>query len=97
MAPIYKWVKNKDDRRAINDYDNAILYDDFVISQLLNETRKYDTEVKSKTGNKSESRVAFFFFPDHGEGVKDSGGFMGHYEGRGTFVLYEIPFCGLVQ
>lgn len=72
------------DSRAdvINEYDNAILYNDFVVSSIIGRVRK--------AGGKS----ALVYFADHGEDVYDSATHrvLGRNEGAPTLAMYAVPF-----
>ena len=63
----------------INDYDNAILYNDFIVFEILKrlKTRKELT--------------SFIYLSDHGEEVYGTKDLHGHPP-VGTKALYEIPF-----
>lgn len=65
-----------------NDYDNAILFNDYVVSSLINIL---------KETSKNSSLV---YFSDHGEEVYDTEGelFCGRNEGKPTPAMYTIPF-----
>ena len=67
---------------VINSYDNAVLYNDFVVSTLIQRF--------------SASRAPGFmvYFSDHGEDVFDSPGHavLGRNEGKPTPPMYTIPF-----
>jgi len=75
------WVKdgNKDE---YNEYDNAILYNDYIISRIIN-------ILKQK--NMASTLV---YFSDHGEEVYDTKGlqFTGRNEHKPTKAMYTIPF-----
>jgi len=62
--------------RMINCYDNSVLYDDFVVSQLLRSTQRI--------GGVS----AFLYFSDHGEDVLGVGG---HNSADFTYPMVEVP------
>lgn len=65
----------------INHYDNAVLYNDYVIFNIIK-------KVKSK---KLNSYV--MYFSDHGEDVYcSSKTLLGHNEFYGTKPMYEVPF-----
>lgn len=73
----FKHAKSK---KIINEYDNAILYNDFVLNEII-------TRVKSKN---EESYVVYL--SDHGDDVFDTFDFVGHNEYHATRPMYEIPF-----
>lgn len=66
--------------KTINAYDNAILYQDFILYSVIN-------KIKQKRG-----KNAVLFISDHGEEVFDSIDFFGHTESKGTKTMYDIPF-----
>jgi heptose-I-phosphate ethanolaminephosphotransferase len=71
-----------DQVEVVNDYDNAVLYNDFVVASLI--------ESLSAAGQNS----LLVYFSDHGEDVFDSPGhkIFGRSEGRPTLPMYTIPF-----
>ncbi|MCL6296546.1 phosphoethanolamine transferase [Jejuia spongiicola] len=66
--------------KIINTYDNAILYNDFVLSSIIE-------KVKEK---KTSSSV--LYFSDHGEEVYNTIKFVGHSDDVGTLPMFQIPF-----
>ena len=65
-----------------NDYDNAVLYNDFVVSSLI----------RMLAAARLNSLLVYF--SDHGEDVYDSTGHqvLGRREGKPTLPMYAIPF-----
>lgn len=65
-----------------NSYDNAILYNDFVITEIINQLRTPD------------SNALFVYFSDHGEEVYDNENkiFCGRNEDAPTSAMYTVPF-----
>jgi len=65
-----------------NSYDNAVLYNDFVISSIIKEFSATDPN------------GFLLYFSDHGEDVYNSGDHttLGRNEGRPTAPMYTIPF-----
>jgi len=65
-----------------NAYDNAILYNDYVVSSLLK-------QLKSKA-----TPSAMVYFADHGEEVYDTKEYLftGRNEGKPTRAMYQVPF-----
>lgn len=65
-----------------NDYDNAILYNDYVVSELIN-------LLKTQAPNSS-----LVYFSDHGEEVFDTPNhpFSGRNENAPTTAMYTVPF-----
>ena len=66
--------------QIINAYDNAIRYNDFVVSEIIK-------KIRSKNTN---SYVVYF--SDHGDDVFQDNNSFGHHEGIGTNAMYEVPF-----
>jgi heptose-I-phosphate ethanolaminephosphotransferase len=65
-----------------NSYDNAVLYNDYVVSSLI---EKFAA---------SDPNGYLLYLSDHGEDVYDSAGHgnLGRNEGRPTAPMYTIPF-----
>ena len=73
--------ENESDQNEIIDtYDNAILYNDFIVSEII------------KTVNKKSKKSAVLYFSDHGEEVFDVTNYFGHFDDRITSTMYEVPF-----
>lgn len=71
-------------RKTINVYDNAVLYTDWVVSQILASVR-----MASQSSGSISSMV---FFSDHGEEVFESRAYLGHgWDNLGRH-HFEIPF-----
>lgn len=66
--------------QIINQYDNAIRYNDFIISEIIS---------KVKSTNKNSYVV---YFSDHGEEVFNDYEYFGHHESIGSKAMFEIPF-----
>ncbi|MEL0456922.1 phosphoethanolamine transferase [Flavobacteriaceae bacterium SZ-1-7] len=64
----------------INQYDNAVLYNDFILKSIL--------ESLEKVGGKT----ALMYLSDHGENVYDDGDFIGRVETNLKKNMFEIPF-----
>lgn len=76
---------SSDHEMWINRYDNAVLYNDFVVDSLLNILRSYD--------KKNQTIGGAIYLSDHGENVFDDGLHMGHdYTDTMGRMLVEIPF-----
>lgn len=72
--------------RAINTYDNAVLYNDFIVDSILSMLKRYS---QSHIG----VRISAIYFSDHGENVYDEGDYAGHdYSDRIPKANVEIPF-----
>ena len=64
----------------INEYDNAVLYNDFVVREIIDLV-------------KAENKNSFVvYFSDHGDEVFHDINFIGHSEYQGTDAMYEVPF-----
>lgn len=73
--------KEKNSKNEIIDtYDNAILYNDFIVSEII------------KTVNQKAQKSAVIYFSDHGEEVYDIVDFFGHFQDKPTSTMYEVPF-----
>jgi heptose-I-phosphate ethanolaminephosphotransferase len=77
---------NKDDvklpiadekREVIAQYDNALYYNDYIVSGIIDKFRDEETLV--------------IYVPDHGEAVYDEGGFAGHIEENPSRHMIEVP------
>ena len=67
---------------VINNYDNAVLYNDEVVAKLI------------ETYSAAKPNGLMVYFSDHGEDVFDSPGhnILGRNEGRPTVPMYAVPF-----
>ncbi|TNF35301.1 MAG: phosphoethanolamine transferase CptA [Gammaproteobacteria bacterium] len=68
------------EKATYNEYDNAVLYNDFVVSSLIRQFRD------------SQSYGALLYFSDHGEEVFDNGHFSGRNALDPTSAMYTVPF-----
>jgi len=66
--------------KSINTYDNAVLYNDYVLESLIRQLRNV------------EGRTALLYFSDHGEEVYHTKAFAMHAETNETKDMYDIPF-----
>lgn len=66
--------------QLINHYDNAVLYNDFVVNQIIE-------DVKAK-----EENSFVVYFSDHGDEVYETLDMAGHNEYYGSKPMFEIPF-----
>ena len=71
-----------DAHKTINYYDNAVLYNDFVVSNIIN-------RVKTATNNQKASLI---YLSDHGEDVFETVDLSGHSEAISSKPMYLIPF-----
>lgn len=84
----FELYEDKGDKhtRVINTYDNAILYNDFIVDSIL-------TMLNSYSHSHSGVRISALYFSDHGENVYDEGDYSGHdYSDRIPNANVEIPF-----
>jgi heptose-I-phosphate ethanolaminephosphotransferase len=66
--------------KIINYYDNAILYNDFIVYSFISELQKQN------------KKSALLYLSDHGESVYDGTNFFGRSETVLTKSMFEIPF-----
>ena len=78
-TPISNYKSDKISK-TINDYDNAVLYTDHVISKIIQQI---------KTLNK---RSFVLYFSDHGEELFKDYNMAGHNEDISTKDMYDVPF-----
>lgn len=80
----YNNFKNNADKskkkRIINHYDNAVLYNDFIVKSLIDDLKKIN------------KKSALIYVSDHGENVYDGTDFYGRNEEVLTKSMFEIPF-----
>lgn len=63
----------------INAYDNAVLYNDYVLKMIIEELKK------------CRMRSFALYFSDHGEDVYETTDMAAHLESKGTKPMYDIP------
>ncbi len=71
---------NEAKSNMINEYDNAITYNDYVVSSIFGLARQY-----------AEYSLALYL-SDHGDEVYEERDFLGHAEGNKSKYMMEIPF-----
>ncbi len=72
---------NDKKKNVIDQYDNSVLYSDFVVSSII-----------KKMQNKEDQSSLVLFFSDHGEEVYDFRDVVGHFiQGASTYQC-EVPF-----
>jgi heptose-I-phosphate ethanolaminephosphotransferase len=64
----------------INHYDNAVLYNDYIVSKIIDRVRAVDAS------------AFVLYLSDHGEEVYDERDFFGHTERVANRFMVEIPF-----
>ena len=72
--------KHKKAIQFVNKYDNAVLYNDYIVRDIINKVKRKDIN----------SYV--LYFSDHGDEVFDTMDYIGHNEYYGTKPMFEIPF-----
>jgi heptose-I-phosphate ethanolaminephosphotransferase len=77
-GPLKALFSPKSFTSQYNAYDNAMFYNDFVVSQFI----------KKVQGLK---RVTVTYIPDHGEALGETSDFVGHIDGQAPKQVYEIP------
>lgn len=86
-APFAKYEDHGDKRtRTINTYDNAVMYNDFIVDSILSMLDAYAAAHRAV-------RLTAIYLSDHGENVYDEGDYAGHdYSDRIPNANVEIPF-----
>lgn len=69
----------------INEYDNSVRYNDFIINELLEQLKAQQTS------------SYMLYFSDHGDDVFDDHDNAGHSEDIGTNGMFEIPYITWVS
>lgn len=70
--------KNSKEREIIAEYDNAVLYNDYVVNEIINLYKDKESII--------------FYLSDHGEEVYEYRDFIGHAEDVPSRYMAEIPF-----
>lgn len=78
---IFKKFQNKNP--VIAEYDNAVLYNDYVINKIIDIFKDKESLI--------------IYISDHGEEVYDFRNFVGHTESNGSRYMIEIPFLVYVS
>jgi len=66
--------------KLTNDYDNAVLYNDFIVREIIEKLRKKNIA------------STVLYFSDHGDDVYQFQDTAGHNEYLGSAPMYEVPF-----
>ena len=76
------WIRSKRHARDYNEYDNAVLYNDYIIAMLIQKFKD------------SKNNGFLTYFADHGEEVYDNPQrlFAGRNEAAPTSQMYTVPF-----
>ena len=72
--------KHNDAFRIINEYDNAVLYNDFIVNEIIAAVEE------------QQSKSFVIYLSDHGEDVYQTMDLNGHLEENGSKPMYDIPF-----
>lgn len=72
--------QNKDWSWMLNEYDNAVLYNDYIVSTIIKKIKKEGV------------LSTVLYFSDHGEDVYEVGDFALHTESLATYPMFTIPF-----
>lgn len=80
--PQTKFPSSKS-HEVINQYDNAVLYNDFVVSQIITILNEHA---------QTEEEQHLIYFSDHGEEVYQTMNFEGHADAIASQPMFEIPF-----
>ncbi|MDG1057473.1 MAG: sulfatase-like hydrolase/transferase [Flavobacteriaceae bacterium] len=72
--------KSYDNYRTVNHYDNAVLYTDFIINNIIQKIKGLET------------KSTVLYLSDHGEELFQDADFSGHNEDVATKSMYDIPF-----
>ncbi|MBP0903653.1 sulfatase-like hydrolase/transferase [Mariniflexile gromovii] len=74
-------IKTDSEKKKVkNQYDNAVLYNDFIVYSIL------------KSLKKEQGKNALVYISDHGENVYDDGDFIGRNESNLKKNMFDIPF-----
>lgn len=73
--------RNDDAKKTIDQYDNSVLYNDFIIASIINILESRENE-----------KTTMIYFSDHGEELYDYRNFAGHAYEKVTPPMCEIPF-----
>lgn len=74
----YKLPIKEKDKKEISEYDNAILYNDYVVNKIINLYKDRESVV--------------IYFSDHAEEMFDFRDYRGHAEDKASRYMMEIPF-----
>jgi heptose-I-phosphate ethanolaminephosphotransferase len=75
-------LNNTDERQSetINEYDNSVLYNDYIVNEIINEVRKIGCY------------SFIMLFSDHGENVYDCNAPLGHNPMVSCAHMFEVPY-----
>lgn len=72
--------KTEYSKQKVNEYDNAVRYNDYVVSEIINLVKK------------EQNNSFVVYFSDHGDDVFDTQDFVGHHRHKGSKPMFDIPF-----
>ena len=72
--------KSDETSKIINHYDNAVLYTDFVVSEIIQKVKDLNT------------KSFVLYMSDHGEELFKDRNMAGHNEDVSTQDMYDVPF-----
>ena len=72
--------KSNNNFKKINDYDNAVLYTDYVISEIIKKIKSLNT------------KSFVLYLSDHGEELFKDYNMAGHNEDIATKDMFDVPF-----
>ena len=72
--------KSDENFNIINNYDNAVLYTDFVVSEIIQKIKSLNT------------KSFVLYISDHGEELFKDHNMAGHNEDISTQDMYDVPF-----
>ncbi len=81
----FNTINASDKEQIINEYDNSIVYNDYVLSQIIG------------MANARSKPTIIVYFSDHGEEVFDFRNFVGHDKSNISKSMVEIPFVVYVN
>ncbi|MEJ6791609.1 MAG: sulfatase-like hydrolase/transferase [Lacinutrix sp.] len=73
-------IKTEYSKTKVNEYDNAVKYNDLVVSNIINLVKE------------QENNSFVLYFSDHGDDVFDTQDFVGHHTHKGSKPMFDIPF-----
>ncbi len=72
--------KHAEAYQTINEYDNAVLYNDYIVNSIIDEVKN------------EHSKAYVLYFSDHGDDVFETMNDFGHLDSKGTDPMYQVPF-----
>jgi heptose-I-phosphate ethanolaminephosphotransferase len=82
VAAKMPFADSKSKQYAVNNYDNAVLYNDYVVNKIFNLLDSY----------KPSQNISSIYFSDHADEVYDYRNFIGHTPQGNIPYLHEVPF-----